>query len=301
MSTVDSPKAVVPITVGPSVLISSSVPETDHAAWAGGTYALASRVIKNHFIWESIQASNTGNDPETSPLWWKKVSATNQYKMFDDSNATQTVAPGSISFRLRPGRSTNAFAMLNMSGALVRHRIQDPVGGLVFDRYTLMRNPLTRSSPYAWCMTRRIPVNDYIAVDLPNYPAADTLIDVSVTSGNVAIGNVVIGQQVEMATGIELGARVRLKDYSTKETNSFGVSTLLVRDYGKEVSWQMPVPPELVDSLLALMASLRAKPTLYIGYQPIKALAVYGIWTECEAIVKYKKEWVMALDFLGLT
>ena len=301
MSTVNSPKAVVPIAVTPAVLISSTVPETDHAAWAAGSYGLGARVIKNHFIWESIQAANSGNDPETSPTWWKKVSATNLYMMFDDSNATQTVAAGSMSFRLRPGRSSNAFAMLNMSGALVRHRILDPVAGLVFDKYTLMRNPLTRSSCYAWCMTHRIPVNDYIAVDLPNYPAADTLIDVSVTSGNVAVGNVVIGQQVEIATGIELGARVRLKDYSTKETNSFGVSTLVVRDYAKEASWQMPVPVELVDSLLALMASLRARPTLYIGFQPVKSLAIYGIWTECEAIVKYKKEWVMALDFLGLT
>lgn len=50
-------KVLAPITVTPGMLTSSTLAETEHAAWAiGTTYAAAARVIKGHVVWESAQA-----------------------------------------------------------------------------------------------------------------------------------------------------------------------------------------------------------------------------------------------------
>jgi hypothetical protein len=60
----------------------TSLPETPPAAYnAGTTYALGNKVsvagANNSFVvYESLQNSNTGNTPASSPLWWKVLGTT---------------------------------------------------------------------------------------------------------------------------------------------------------------------------------------------------------------------------------
>ena len=54
-------KVIPPVTITDSILLSSSVPETDYAAWnSGTTYSIGNRVIltSTHKIYESLQNSN---------------------------------------------------------------------------------------------------------------------------------------------------------------------------------------------------------------------------------------------------
>lgn len=62
-------------------LDSSTVPETAPAAYAGGTtYATGDRVsvVTGYIyaVYESLQNSNTGNTPASSPLWWRFLANT---------------------------------------------------------------------------------------------------------------------------------------------------------------------------------------------------------------------------------
>lgn len=61
-----------------SAALTSNVPESPPAAWAGGTtFGLGDLTAKFAgtvaTVYESLQAANTGNDPAVSPLWWRQV------------------------------------------------------------------------------------------------------------------------------------------------------------------------------------------------------------------------------------
>lgn len=91
----------VPITFSDADLIYTDVPETDHAAWnSGTTYAKGARVIRTttHKIYESLQASNLNKTPENEPTWWIEVSATNRWKILDNSLFQATSVTGTMRY-----------------------------------------------------------------------------------------------------------------------------------------------------------------------------------------------------------
>lgn len=66
-----------PFELTDTTLISSNVPEAVAATWAGGTTYAADALVgyapvngSAQTVYRSLQASNTGHDPATSPLWW---------------------------------------------------------------------------------------------------------------------------------------------------------------------------------------------------------------------------------------
>ena len=57
---------LAPIPIADAMIVSSTAPETDYAAWSGATtYALGGRCISvaTHRIYESLRANNRNNDP----------------------------------------------------------------------------------------------------------------------------------------------------------------------------------------------------------------------------------------------
>jgi hypothetical protein len=75
-------KFITPTQITGSMLVSSNVPETPPAAYAGGTtYALGNTASTGTTggvitVWESLQAANTGHTPSSSPTWWKEIGTT---------------------------------------------------------------------------------------------------------------------------------------------------------------------------------------------------------------------------------
>lgn len=88
---------LVPFVFTDSDLLYTTVSENDHAEWSSATtYALGARVIRTtattHNIYESLQAGNLNKVPEsTLGTWWVIVSKTNRWKIFDNSEGSQTV------------------------------------------------------------------------------------------------------------------------------------------------------------------------------------------------------------------
>ena len=78
MSGTDDFRMIRPVAVLDANLTSTTVPEAMVAAYAGGTpYALGARsgitVGTVQTVYESLQNSNTGHAPASSPTWWKVV------------------------------------------------------------------------------------------------------------------------------------------------------------------------------------------------------------------------------------
>lgn len=295
---------VQPITVTDAMLISSNVPETDHAAWASGTtYALGNRVIltSTHKVYESLQASNTNNPPATSPAWWIEVSPTNRWKVFDGSNSTQTARASSITYTLRPAQSVTALAVLNVSGATALSvTVTDPTYGVVFSQsFDFTALPL-QSQWHAWFFGQKRSPRQWLNLTLPTYPDAD--IAISLTGGTgLAAGVILMGQQQSYGVDVEHGVRIGIQDYSRKEINEFGDTTLVQRAYAKRASFPVLVASSEVDALQAALADLRAVPALWVAEGPYEATTIFGFYKNFDVNISYPLYSDCSLELEGLT
>lgn len=99
-------RIIRPVPITDAILTASSLPESEHAHWnAGVTYGLGALRYHagTHRVYESLQASNTGHDPRSSPAWWVDKGPSNLWAMFDRSAGTQTLATNFFRVELKPG------------------------------------------------------------------------------------------------------------------------------------------------------------------------------------------------------
>lgn len=289
---------VVPLTVTPEMLVSTDVPEADYPAWAAGTtYALGARVILDHAIYESLAASNAGNKPTSTPAKWVMVSATNRWKVFDLASSSQTARPASMYYEIKPGKACNAIAALSMTGvSSIRVRVTDPTYGLVYDKTTALISAPRFSSWWDWFFADRFSKPQYAEINLPAFPEATIRVDLAGDSA-LAVGTILLGQSKKIGKALP-GARVGIRDYSVKSTNEWGDITLVKRAFARTIT--LPVILSNTDNVRAveLLDSLRATPTLWVGYG---VDPVFGWYRDWEILVAYLHESEMNIEIEGLT
>jgi len=297
---------VAPLTVTPTMLVSTNVPENDYPEWsAGTTYTKGQRVIlaAQHKVYESAADGNTGNNPVTPSAEpkWAEVGPTNRWRPFDKSVSSQVQQASSISYRIKPGQAITSLGMLNVTGATsIRVRVEDPSFGTVYDRTTAMSSLPVAVGWWEWFFGERRMPTQALLQDLPSFPAADILIDIVGTSA-LAVGVILMGQRRVFALGVKSGARVGIQDYSRKERTEFGDVVLVERAFAKRASFQLFLESREVDSFNDFLASVRATPCLWIGSFRFESTTIYGFYKNFEIALSYYDYADSELDLEGLT
>jgi len=297
-------KVVKPVAMTTAMLVSSDVPENDYAAWSSGTtYTAGARVIltSTHKVYESLQSSNTNHDPVTALTWWVEVGPTNRWKVFDTSNSTQTTQADTISYRITPGLVVNNVSVLNMTGVdTVRVRMIDPTYGTVYDKTTPLLSHPDIVGWWEWFFSIRSVAELSVQADLPSYPEADILIDLT-GGGEMSVGVILFGQIRSIGLGVNLGANVGIQDYSRKETNEFGDTVLVRRAFSKRASFGMLLEKKDVDSTVSYLADVRATPCLWIGHGDYESTIIFGIYKDFQVSISYPTHSDCTLELEGLT
>lgn len=295
-----------PIPITDARLISSNIPEDDYAAWSSSpNYSIGDRVIviATHKIYESLTNNNHNHPPATSPTEWVEVSATNRWKVFDNSNSTQTVAVGSpreITYTLRMNKIITCVGVLNVTeGYDVRIQVDDPDDGIVYDE-THSFSTLTSSSWWAWFFGERVSLKTQIIdLNIPAYIDADIII--TITGGaNLAVGVIVLGAAETFGLGVNHGARIGIQDYSRKETNEFGDTILVERAFAKRIAFDMLIDKHEVDALQRFLSKIRAKPCLWIVNTDYEALSLFGIYKQFDVLISYPEQSQCQIELEGL-
>jgi hypothetical protein len=299
---------VKPVGVTDAMLISTDVPETDHPAWVVGTsYALGARVIvvAEHAIYESVQASNSGKPPATSPTWWKRVGPTNRWRAFDTSNSTQTITAGGgtpkITYVLRPGAAVGCVALLNVTDATsVRIKLTDPVYGVVYDQTTSLAPLQQESAWWSWFFGARKLKAQHVAVNLPSFPNADLSVEL-LGGATMAVGVIMFGQPVSFGRAVTLGVRVGTKSYALKKTNDYGDTVFAPGKVARRASFPVYLSASDVDPLLAFMNEIDATPCLFIGSNIYESTTVFGFFEDFEILIQYADRSDCDINVQGLT
>jgi hypothetical protein len=272
-------RIIRPTKITDANLTSSSVPETDHPAWASGaTYALGDKVIRGHRRWESAAAGNIGHDPLLGGTYWTDLGATNRWKMFDDSVGSVTTATGSMTVVLAPGQ-VDAVALLGLSAkqATVEMTVG---GGLVYS--STQRTAISGTSIdnwYSWFFEPLGARTKLVFDDLPSYAGGVVTVTIEGEGPGsvVGCGSLLIGRQFQIGTTLA-GADLGINDFSKKDTDAFGVTTVIERTFSSRFTVRVAIQSSRATAIFDELAKRRATPILWLGEDEIDVLTVFGFF-----------------------
>lgn len=263
---------LVPTPITDTVLISSTAPETDYAAYnAGTTYAVGDKCISTttHRIYESLRAGNLANDPTliinrsgVTP-WWQDAEPTNRHAMFDGEVNTQTELASPLTVVLRPGHFDSLF-LAGIDAEQLAVTVTDTPGGTVVFSYDGILEDSLPDDYWSWCFGAFKPQTDFITSDIPPYHTAEMTVTLSSSSGTVKCGILSLGLLLQLGE-TQYGARAEPKTYSYIDTDSFGRTKIVRRHSARDMEGEAMLVLEEADSVLAIITSLLDVPVACIG------------------------------------
>ena len=294
-------RVIKPVTFNAGThLVSSTAVETA-AAWASGTtYAKDAVVDYLTSYWISLVNSNTGNTPSTSPTQWALVGPDNTHAMFDEQVSTATASTSPLTVVLTPG-AVNALALLGLVGEQVVVTVTDGAGGpTVYTKTTSLDGTLI-ADWYQYFYEPYVQIAEVVLTDL--VPISTARLTIALTgTGTIKIGNCSFGTQYQIGDA-EYGAGLGIIDYSKKETDEFGTTTFVRRDFSKRLSARLMLENAQINRVSRLLSDLRATPAVWIlaDDTQYQAGTVYGFFRDFNVEIAYPVQSFVSLEIEGLT
>lgn len=273
-------KVLAPLAITDALLTISTLPETEHAAWnSGTTYAAADRVIYLHTVYESLQASNTNKTPgaTASALWWIEVGPSNRWAMFDGSVSTASADTTDIEVVITPGAVVDAVAIIAGIGSTVRVQMHDGATSVYDQTQSLDSTPIEDWESYFFA--DQVLAGELLFSGLPRYFGGVITVTIEATSSAIAsVGALLLGRLHSIGDTAP-NASAGITDYSRKETDTFGTTSLLQRSYAKRSQQRVVLETDDLRRVQALLSGLRATPAAWIGDDDtarFAPLAIFG-------------------------
>jgi hypothetical protein len=294
-------KILLPVAVTDSILTSSTIAENDAPVWGSATaYTTGQEVIRTqtHRIYRALR-DNTNKTPESSPLDWQEIAPTNRWAMFDEKVGTISTATTSMAVVLTPGL-ISAIGFVGVDATEVRVQMVDATYGTVFDRTYSMTNAVSESSWWSYYYEPRTRKTTLIVDKLPTSRNPTVTITISAPTGQtVSIGSLLLGKLYTYANAVRIGASVGIQDFSRKERDDFGNWQIVQRTWSRRANWNFILKNTEMDQFITTMASIRGKPSLFIG-GPYDATVIYGFYLDTEVVIEYPYHSECSIEIEGL-
>ena len=283
------------------MLLSTTADETVSAYNPATPYVKDAEVNYANSIYVSLQDANTGNAPDTSPTFWLRKSANNTYRMFDEFVNTQTTAASPLVIELKPREMINSLAFFNLGGVTdIRIVVKDAPGGTVVLDVTYNLDDTTIIDWYTYFFEPYDLRTDFVLQNIPPYPNA--VITCTFTSAtSVQVGTVVFGNVYQIGK-TQYGVTTGIRDYSTKNVNTFGITTFTQRAFSKRMEANVYINNADLRFIQKLLQDLRATPTVWIGSdaEGYDVLSVYGYYRDFNIEIPYPNNSFCRLEIEGL-
>lgn len=308
------------------LLSTTATDSTDPVYSAGTTYALGAKVKYQHFRYESLQAGNIGKTPSdpANSTWWLNLGPTNWWACLDTRTSTATTATGSLTVAIKPNAVINSIAVVGISGVKqVQVKVYDGpgraetggptgTGNLIYNSIKTLDNTFI-SNWYQWLFEPYDVFTDLLfgalqsstlAGGIPPFYSAEVVV---IATGNtvgstVGIAGILLGTAVEIGN-VQYGATAGITDYSVKETDAYGETTIVERGFSDRANYTITVEKSQIRRVHSTLTALRATPCVWVAtddydYSP---LTVYGYPKEFSLNVGYPTFSTYSLEIEGLT
>lgn len=279
--------------------LASNVLETDAAPYnAGTTYAAGQQVISSHLIYESKVAANLGA-PVTDTTKWLLIGATNQRKMVDAMNNSQTANADLILLAMTPRVIAQGVYLGNLDANEVRVSMVDANDGLVYTQTHSLVISNSESSFFNWFFKRIRRKTYFFTGAMPVYSSAVVTIAIIKTGSAAKCGMCCVGPLIDVGLS-QYGLATEIKDYSSTTFSFDGTSATVVRGYSKRMSIDISIDNELIDSVQEQLADFRQKPVVFVGAAMYGSAIVYGKYSSFKNVIESFPWSKMALQIEGM-
>ena len=302
-------RVIKPSVMSEALLVSENVSEILPAWSAATNYIVGNRV---HYISSGIHhgtyisaTANINKPPNISDADWVREGPTNTYAMFDSQISTQTVSTTSITAEVLTGE-IDSVALLNLVGSSVTVIVTDTAAA-VNPVYTSTQS-LEGSVILDWF--------DYFFFDQADQRTQAVFLNIPISSATaktsftvsgapsaaVAVGSFIFGKISELGK-TEYGISAGVIDYSTKETDQYGVTTFVVRDYSKRLTAEIQISNIDLNRVQRTLYALRAKPAVWLATEDARyeeTSIVYGFYRDFSVSITYPTHSKCSLEIEGL-
>jgi hypothetical protein len=243
----------------------------------------------------------TGTDP-----LWIDLGPTNRHAMFDSMMSTQTTLTTSVGSPVlevvvSPG-ICNGVAVLDVTGVVSVKCEMFNGATLVYTDTKSVDNTFI-SNWYEYFFEPYDVYTDLLFGPLPPYPSATVKLTFTPTAVGATIkcGAALYGNTVEIGD-VEYGATAGITDYSRKETDEFGITTLVERGFSKHTSYNMQIPNTQLRRVFSTLAALRATPAVWVASEDSKftPLTAFGYPKDWGINVQYADYSSVSLEVEGM-
>ena len=272
-----------------------------------GTYTGSNTVdVTNSGTYRSLTNSNLNNNPITSPSNWVRLGPTNQFAMFDNVVSSVTSGTSDITFVL-DSTSVDSIAVLNAIASKIACAVSDPgysetyLGNIAYYRTTQLSGTESVDWYSYFFFDEDTQKTQALYLDIPQ--VVDGVITIKITgSGTVSAGSIIAGQIKEIGQ-TQYGVNTGIIDYSRKETDEFGNTSLVVRNYSKRTNAKVFLTNNNLNRVQRLLYSIRATPVLWIGSTDLtfeEPLVVMGYYKDFDTEIAYPAHSLCNLSIEGL-
>lgn len=245
--------------------------------------------------------STTSNGPLQSPTNWVRVGPTNQFAMFDNAISSVTSFDSIITFSVK-SVSVNTVAVLNVVANKVQIQLTDLGTSTVVYSRTLQLSGTESIDWYSYFLfDEETQKTQAIFTDIPQVENGRITVTITGT-GTVSAGSFIMGQIKEIGQ-TQYGVNTGIIDYSRKETDEFGNTSLVVRNYSKRMNAKLFLSNANLNRVQRLLYSIRATPVLWIGsIDPVfeEPLVVMGYYKDFDTEIAYPAHSLCNLQIEGL-
>lgn len=290
-------RAADTVAEAPPRLVSSNVDEDLDLEWNPATIysAGAQAIVFQNYnkVYESIGTTPAGQFPPAHPEYWIDQGATNRWRMFDmtvgpEKQTVSTDSSNIINVLLEVDQVVTSVSLFNMEANNVRIIMRDEFGTIVYDHYEDLLQETPSSDWWSFFFATRSSIKTLVLTDLPTVKPSTIEMILDGDAFPAKIGKMIVGEAVEIGCA-RYGTSVGIVDFSRKERDDFGNNFILERRYIDRADFDVQIPTSSIDSVKALLTSLRATPTLYIGDEQFASTVIYGFYRDFSIIISGPK------------
>lgn len=283
------------LTVGTTYYVSGAAADTFNvAATIGGAAITTTGTQSGTHTCKTTSTAPSERLTGSNPLWIDR-GPTNRHAMFDSivstgtSLVTSTSQPAML-VTVSPG-ICNGVATMDVTGVSSVTCEMFDGATLVYTETSTVDNTFI-SNWYEYFFEPYDVFTDLVFGPLPPYPSATVRLTFTPTAvgATVSCGAALYGNTVELGE-VEYGATAGITDYSRKETDEFGITTLVERGFSKTASYTIQVATSQLRRVFSTLAALRATPAVWIASDDVDftPLNAFG----------YPKDWGVNVQYYG--
>jgi len=274
-------------------ILDNNIPDNSEPVWESSTtYNKDDLVQYGNYVYKSLIDSNSGNQPDISPLAWYKVYPINRWALFDGWTDTQTIYKGDddcIYYEVKTS-DVDYIAFFNLYGSKVKIELLDSNDNLFYEEEKSLIT-YNISDWYEWTYNPPI-YRRNIAFNLPMLYDGKLKFYIYKRSDGIAkVGNCAYGRSQNIGVSL-YGARVSRRNIIKQSRDEYGRLYTSLQGQYQRISVPVICDTGMVDSIVNKLADIASVPTLFIADEiegGFETLLVYGIYKDFDIPISINK------------